>query len=63
MLTVNCRELLLVQVVTLEDNRKLVQDKALKHEDSQELRYQSDMLVKNMNQQPSLLPRQKRAVF
>ena len=33
----------------LEDNRELFQDQALKHEDSRELRYQSDVLVKNMD--------------
>ena len=32
----------------LEDNRELVQEQALKHKDSRELRFQSDDLVKNM---------------
>ena len=36
---------MLDQFVKLEDNRELVQDQALKHEDSRELRYQYD---KNM---------------
>ena len=36
------------QVVKLEDHRELVQDQALKHEDSKELRYQTDDFVKNM---------------
>ena len=35
-------------VVKLEDNRELVQDQALKHEDSRELKYQSNVFVKNM---------------
>ena len=39
---------MLYQVVKLEDNRDLVQDEASKHEDSRELRYQYDVLVKNM---------------
>ena len=32
----------------VEDNRDLVQDQALKHEESRELRYQYDVLVKKM---------------
>ena len=40
---------MLKQVVMLEENRELVYDQALKHEDSRELRYQSDVLVKNMD--------------
>ena len=48
LLTVNSREWVLKQIVTLEDNSDLVQDQALKHEESRELRYQSDVLVKNM---------------
>ena len=48
LLTVNCRESMLDQVVKLEDNRELVQYQALKHKDSRELLYQSDVLVKNM---------------
>ena len=39
---------MLDQVVKLEDNRELVKDQALKHEDSRDLRYQYDVLVKNM---------------
>ena len=39
---------MLYQVVKLEDNRDLVQDEALKHEDSRDPRYQYDVLVKNM---------------
>ena len=39
---------MLDQVVKLEDNRELVQYQALKHKDSRELLYQSDVLVKNM---------------
>ena len=39
---------MLDQVVKLEDNRELVQYQALKQKDSRELRYQSNMLVKNM---------------
>ena len=48
LLTIDIRVWLLDQVVKLEDNRKLVQDKALKDEDSRELRYQSIWLVKNV---------------
>ena len=48
LLTVNSREWVLKQIVMLEDNSELVQDQALKHEESRELRYQSDVLVKNM---------------
>ena len=40
---------MLIKVVMLEDNRELLQDQALKHEDSRELIYQSDVLVKNMD--------------
>ena len=39
---------MLKKVVMLEDNRELFQDQALKHVDSRELIYQSDVLVKNM---------------
>ena len=39
---------MLDQVVKLEDNRELVQYQALKHKDSRELWYQSDVLVKNI---------------
>ena len=46
--TVNSREWLLDQVVMLEENRELVQDQALKNEDSRDLRYEYDVLVKNM---------------
>ena len=35
-------------VVKLEDNRELVQDQALKHEDRSVLKYQSNVLVKNI---------------
>ena len=48
LLTIDIRVWLLDQVVKLEDNRELVQDKALKDEDSRELRYQSIWLVKNV---------------
>ena len=48
LLTVNSGEWVLKQVVKLGDNRELVQDQAFKHADSRELRYQSDVLVKNM---------------
>ena len=48
LLTVNSREWLLKQVEKLEDNRELDQDQALKHEDNRDLRYQYDVLVKNM---------------
>ena len=40
---------MLKEVVKLEDNRELDQDQAWKHEDSRKLRYQSDVLVKNMD--------------
>ena len=40
---------MLKKVVMLDDNRDLFQDQALKHEDSRELIYQSDVLVKNMD--------------
>ena len=40
---------MLKKVVMLEDNGELFQDQALKHEDSRELIYQSDVLVKNMD--------------
>ena len=46
--TVNSREWVIKQVVKLEDNRELVQDQALKHEDRCVLKYQSNVLVKNM---------------
>ena len=49
LLTLNSREWVLKKVVMLEDNRELFQDQALKHEDSRELIYQSDVLVKNMD--------------
>ena len=39
---------MLKQIVMLEDNSELVQDQALKHEGGRELRYRSDVLVKNM---------------
>ena len=39
---------MLKQVVKLEVNRELVQDHALKHEDSREPKYQSGVLVKDM---------------
>ena len=39
---------MLKQVVELEDNRELVKDQALKHEDNRELIFQSNELVKNM---------------
>ena len=42
------RELMLNQVIKLEDNSKLVQDQAVKHEKRKELRYQYDVLVRNM---------------
>ena len=42
MLTVYSREWVLEKGLMLEDQ-------ALKHEDSRELRYQSDVLVKNMD--------------
>ena len=48
MLTVISGEWLIEQVVKLEDNRELVQDQVLKHEDRSVLIYQSDVLVKNM---------------
>ena len=48
LLTVNRREWVIKQVVKLEENRELDQDQALKHEDRRELKYQSNLLVKNM---------------
>ena len=39
---------MLDQVIMLEDNGELVQDQALKNEDNRDLRYQYDVLVKNM---------------
>ena len=48
LLTVISGEWLIEQVVKLEDNRELVQDQALKHEDRSVLKYQSNVLVKNM---------------
>ena len=39
---------MLDQVIMVEDNRELFQDQALKHEDSSDLRYQYDVLIKNM---------------
>ena len=48
LLPVNSRGWVLKQVVKLEDNRELVQDLALKHEDSREPKYQSGVLVKDM---------------
>ena len=48
-MTVTSREWVLDQVVMLEDNSEVFQDQALKHEDSRELIYQSDVLVKNMD--------------
>ena len=48
LLTVNRREWVIKQVVKLKENRELDQDQALKHEDRRELRYQSNLLVKNM---------------
>ena len=48
LLTVNRREWVLKQVVKSEENRELDQDQALKHEGSRELKYQSMLLVKNM---------------
>ena len=41
-------EWVLKQVVKLEDNRELVQGHDIQHENSRELRYQSDLFVKNM---------------
>ena len=49
LLTLNSREWVLKKVVMLDNNRDLFQDQALKHEDSRELIYQSDVLVKNMD--------------
>ena len=48
LLTVISGEWLIEQVVKLEDNRELVQDQAMKHEDRSVLKYQSNVLVKNM---------------
>ena len=48
LLTVNRREWVIKQVVKLEENREFDQEQALKHEDSRELKYQSNLLVKNM---------------
>ena len=48
LLPVNSRGSVLKQVLKLEDNKELFQDHALKHEDSREPKYQSDVLVKNM---------------
>ena len=48
LLTVNRREWVIKQVVKLEENRELDQDQALKHEDRRELKYQSNLLVKDM---------------
>ena len=48
LLTVNRREWVIKQVVKLEENMELDQDQALKHEDRRELKYQSNLLVKNM---------------
>ena len=41
-------EWVIKQVVKLEENRELDQDQALKHEDRRELKYQSNLLVKDM---------------
>ena len=48
LLTVNRMEWVIKQVVKLEENRELDQDQALKHEDRRELKYQSNLLVKDM---------------
>ena len=48
LLTLNSREWVLIKVIMLRDNRELFQDQALKHEDRRELKYQSNLLVKNM---------------
>ena len=48
LLTIISGEWLIEQVVKLEDNREFVQDQALKHEDRSVLKYQSNVLVKNM---------------
>ena len=48
LLTVNRREWVIKHVVKLEENRELDQDQALKHEDRRELKYQSNLLVKDM---------------
>ena len=48
LLTVNRREWVIKHVVKLEENRKLDQDQASKHEDRRELKYQSNLLVKDM---------------
>ena len=48
LLTVNRREWVIKQVVKLKENRELDQDQALKHEDRRELKYQSNLLVKDM---------------
>ena len=48
LLTVNRREWVIKQVIKLEENRELDQDQALKHEDRRELKYQSNLLVKDM---------------
>ena len=41
-------EWVIKQVVKLEENRELDHDQALKHEDRRELKYQSNLLVKDM---------------
>ena len=48
LLTANSRELMPDHVLKLEDNSELVQDQAVKHEKRKELRYQYDVLVRNM---------------
>ena len=48
LLIVSRREWGIKQVVKLKENRELDQDQALKHEDRRELKYQSNLLVKNM---------------
>ena len=48
LLTANRRELLPDHVLKLKDNSELVQDQAVKHEKRKELRYQYDVLVRNM---------------
>ena len=48
LLTVNSMKWVLKKIVKLEDNRELVQDQDMQHENSRELRYQSDLMVKNM---------------
>ena len=49
LLTVNSMKWVLKKIVKLEDNRELVQDQDMQHENSRELRYQSDLMVKNMS--------------